>query len=126
VAQRRPGPLLVGAVAVALDLPAAGLEAGLAQVGDPVHAGGREGAGVDVDHLLDPPGAVVVAVGQGAQQAGRLGLGVGHRPRLLMTPLTVSAERRRPTISSSDRGLGRTISTPRRFTTTGSDRHTAW
>jgi hypothetical protein len=54
-------------VAVALDLPAAGLEAGLAQVGDPVHAGGREGAGVDVDQLLDPAEDVVVALAQRAQ-----------------------------------------------------------
>ena len=43
-----------------------------------------------------------------------------------MTPLTVSADRRRPATSSSDSGLGSTSSTPRRSTTDGSDRQTSW
>ena len=74
-------PTLVGAVAVALDLPAARLEAALAQVGDPVHALGGVGAGVDVDQLLDPGQHVVVAPRAAAPAGWRLGARVGHRPR---------------------------------------------
>jgi hypothetical protein len=42
-----------------------------------------------------------------------------------MTSLTISADRRSPATSSSDRGLGSTSSTPRRSTIDGRDRQTS-